>query len=172
MRRFMDYPTQDSRCCAVVLRILVAFCSTLVCLILIPCGSGASADDSMMTPTSAMSTPSKASVRWHGTLRSGWLEARRRKVPMVIYISSKQCAYCDAMKRDTWCDRTVEQRMAKEFVAIHLTPEQNADTLGRIEVNTYPMTLIGLPQGKIIGHRKGYQPVAEMHRFLNGVVTR
>ncbi|EMI23052.1 hypothetical protein RMSM_00029 [Rhodopirellula maiorica SM1] len=111
-------------------------------------------------------------MTWHRTLRAGWQEARRRNVPMVIYISTDHCVYCDAMKRDTWCDETVEQRVSQDFVAILLTPQENQATLGRIDVSAYPTTLIGVPEGKIVGHRTGYQPAAAVHQFLSEALKR
>lgn len=114
--------------------------------------------------TSSSTTPS---IVWHETLDSGWKESRRRNVPMVIYITTEQCHYCDAMKRDTWCEASVRQRIAQGFVAIRLTPRRNSTTLNRIEVNGYPTTLVGVPQGKIVSHRFGYQPPAGLHGLLS-----
>ncbi len=112
------------------------------------------------------------SVVWHETLESGWQESRRRDLPMVIYITSENCKYCDAMKRDTWCEETVRHRLARGFVAIRLTPSRNSVTLSRIDVQTYPTTLLGIPEGKIIGHRTGYQPPAALHGLLSEAKNR
>lgn len=108
-----------------------------------------------------------ARIRWHDSLDSGWEESRRRNIPMVIYITTERCRYCDAMKRDTWCDYSVLHRVAKDFVAIRLTPQRNTATLNRIRIAAYPTTLIGIPEGKIIGRRVGYQPPAELHGLLS-----
>lgn len=105
-------------------------------------------------------------VKWHEDLQSGWREAKRRNVPMLIYITADSCVYCDAMKRDTWCNPSVLSRMANDFVAIRLNKHRNQKTLSRINVTTYPTTLIGTPNGKVIGHRLGYQPAHEVHAFF------
>ena len=91
---------------------------------------------------------------------------------MVIFITSRRCHYCDAMKRDTWCDHEIRRRLADDFVAIRLTPDRNSSVLSRIDVATYPMTLIGVPQGKIIDHRIGYQPPRLMLQLLSKVKRR
>ena len=91
---------------------------------------------------------------------------------MVIYITSDGCKYCAAMKRDTWCDAKIREQLAAGFVAIRLTPRDNARVLNRIDVSTYPMTLIGAPQGKIIEHRVGYQPPRLMHKLLSKIKRR
>ena len=110
-----------------------------------------------------------ASVVWHDDFDAGWEESRRRGLPLVIYITSDDCQYCEAMKRDTWCDKSVLARLASGFVAIRLSPRDNAQVLNRIDIPAYPMTLIGMPQGKIIDHRVGYQPPRMIHELLNKV---
>jgi protein disulfide-isomerase len=121
---------------------------------------------------SASGIPTTAPVFWHKSLESGWDEARRRDVPMVIYITSDDCQYCEAMKRDTWCDHTIGQRLSQDFVAIRLNPKENASTINRIKLKMFPATLIGLPQGKIIDHRYGYQPSREIHQVLSNAKAR
>lgn len=121
---------------------------------------------------SASGVPTTAPVVWHKSLKSGWAEARRRDVPMVIYITSENCQYCEAMKRDTWCDHAIGQRLSHDFVAIRLTPKENLETINRIKLKMFPATLIGLPQGKIIDHRYGYQPSGEIHQVLSNAKAR
>ncbi len=121
------------------------------------------------TPATEQMLVSAPRVVWHNDFDAGWAESVRRNIPMVIYITTDRCVYCDAMKRDTWCDKTVMNEMAGDFVAITLSPAANAETLDRIRVKTYPTTLIGLPQGKIVEHRGGYQPAADMKALLRTV---
>lgn len=121
-----------------------------------------SADETQVT-----AKPNPPLVTWHNSMESGWAEARRRNVPMVIFITSDRCRYCDAMKKDTWCDGTIGERLKDHFVAIRLTPKDNPETLKRIEVQAFPTTLIGVPAGKIIEHRVGYQPAAAVHGLLS-----
>jgi hypothetical protein len=110
-----------------------------------------------------------AGIRWHRDFDQGWAEARRIKRPLLIYITAPGCVYCEAMKRDTWCDKSVESAVGQAFVAIELSPEDNAKVISRIKVKTYPMTLIGIPEGKIIAHRDGYQPPGEMKTLLKSI---
>ena len=110
---------------------------------------------------------SSSELVWYDSLDAGWEESRRRGVPMVIFITSERCKYCQAMKRDTWCDAQVRRQLATNFVPIRLTPQDNARVLNRITVTSYPTTLIGVPQGKIIDHRIGYQPPGSIKQLLS-----
>ncbi|TWU57525.1 thioredoxin family protein [Rubripirellula reticaptiva] len=123
-------------------------------------------------PSFQQSTAAPPLVSWHRSLESGWEESRRRNVPMVIYITTERCTYCDAMKRDTWCDQDVQQDLANGFVAIQLSQQENSATLDRIKVTTYPTTLIGVPQGKIVAHRTGYQPALAIKSLLRDIKGR
>ncbi|MCA9139799.1 MAG: thioredoxin family protein [Planctomycetales bacterium] len=118
----------------------------------------------------AGATSHEEGVVWYDDLESGWKAAKASHRPMVIFITSQRCRYCDAMKRDTWRDGGVLQRVKNGFVAIRLSPDRNSETLGRIHVPAYPTTLIGHPDGKIIAHKVGYQPPTEMHRLLESGV--
>jgi thioredoxin-related protein len=114
----------------------------------------------------------QSSIVWHDDLDSGWRESKRTGRPMVIFITSSHCRYCDAMKSATWHDLGVKSRVGNEFVAVQLCPERNAKELSRIQVDVYPTTLVALPQGKVIDHRKGYQPPDLLHALLNRVTRR
>ena len=143
-------------------RFMVSLGLGCVILAIMPVASSPAEEPEMLTRSSA-DTPT---IRWHEDIQSGWRESRRRNVPMVIFITSEKCHYCDAMKKDTWCDSTVRSRIARDFVAIRLNPKRNSSTLSRIKVKMYPTTLIGVPQGKVVGHRLGYQPPEAMHQLL------
>lgn len=122
--------------------------------------------------STANSLPTSPTIVWHDTLETGWQESRKRDVPMVIYITSERCHYCEAMKRDAWCDETVRQRLSRGYVAIRLSPQQNSATLDRINVKAYPTTLVGIPRGKIIAQRTGYQPASALHQLLSEAKDR
>ena len=91
---------------------------------------------------------------------------------MVIYITAAQCRYCDAMKQATWQNRGIKNRVAEEFVAVQLSAERNERELNRIHVEMYPMTIVAVPQGKVVDHRKGFQPPELIHELLNRATFR
>ena len=147
-------------------RFMVSVGFGFLLVLLITFANPASAEFPVSIQGSAVNIGVQQPIVWHTDLQSGWREAKRRNVPMVIFITTESCIYCDAMKRDTWCNQSVRDRLSGKFVAIRLTKKLNQKTLSRIKVPTYPTTLFGTPNGKIIGHRAGYQPPAEMHGFL------
>ncbi|WP_283435360.1 thioredoxin family protein [Neorhodopirellula lusitana] len=108
---------------------------------------------------------------WYETLESGWAESKKSGRPMVIFITSEQCTYCDAMKRNTLCDPSVRKRLLGRFIPIRLRPDANNRVLSRVEVTAFPTTLVAESQGKVVAHRVGYQPVEKFHELLSEVAV-
>ncbi|MBB3209038.1 MULTISPECIES: thioredoxin family protein [Pirellulaceae] len=132
----------------------------------------ANARAEMPAPASELTSSRAVSadgLQWHDSLESGWKEAKETGRPMVIFITSEQCVYCDAMKRDTLCDESVRKRLVSRFVPIRLRPGTNNQVLSRIRISAYPTTLVAHPKGKVMTHRIGYQPVAKFHEMLSEV---
>lgn len=108
---------------------------------------------------------------WHIELETGWEASKATGLPMLIFITSEQCAYCDAMKENTLCDPTVRERLFRRFIPIRLRPDANNRVLSRIKVTTFPTTLVAHPRGKVLAHRIGYQPVESFHELLSEVAS-
>lgn len=123
--------------------------------------STAKADRSSATDLVSADTP-----MWHDNFETGWDAARRSGRPMLIFITSEHCQFCDAMKKNTLCDAGIRSRIAAGFVPIILRPDTNPSILARIPVTTYPTTLLAIPRGKVIAHRVGYQPPDRLHELL------
>ncbi|MEM6979690.1 MAG: thioredoxin family protein [Planctomycetota bacterium] len=121
-----------------------------------------------MRPLASSITPA---IAWHEDLNSGWAASKRTGRPMLIFITTEPCRFCDAMKRNTLCNQTVAQRLAARFVPIRLQRAKHASVLSRIAVKTYPTTLVALPKGKVVDYREGYQPPAEFTALLNTADT-
>ncbi len=114
----------------------------------------------------AEAVPGVGDIQWHDDLDEGWKAARESRRPMLIFITSDHCHYCDSMKQITWRNGGVQKRLQDDFVAIRLSPDRNAETLSRIRIPGYPTTLIGHPDGKILAHKVGYQAPAEISRLM------
>ncbi|MCR9209885.1 MAG: thioredoxin family protein [bacterium] len=118
------------------------------------------------TRSSATELVSADTPMWHNDFESGWAAARRSGRPMLIFITSEDCRFCDAMKQNTLCDASIRSRLANGFVPIILRPDTNPNILARIPVTTYPTTLLAVPRGTVIAHRVGYQPPDRLHELL------
>ncbi len=109
---------------------------------------------------------------WYDNFHEGWKESRRRGIPMVVFIASDHCIYCDAMKKDTWCDGAIMDQLRQSYVAIRLHRDRDSALLDRIVVPAFPTTLVASPEGKVISHRVGYQPPGEIRRLFAEALRR
>jgi Thioredoxin-like len=109
---------------------------------------------------------------WYDSFDEGWRESKRRGLPMVVFITSDNCIYCDAMKKDAWCNDEVLSQLRKNFVAIRLQRDRDSAVLSRIKVPSYPMTLVASPEGKVLDHRVGYQPADQVRQLFSKIVGR
>lgn len=109
---------------------------------------------------------------WFDDFDAGWRESKRRGVPMLVFITSDHCVYCDAMKQDVWCNEQIAGELRQHFVAIQLQRERDSKLLSRIQVPSYPTTLVASPAGKVMEHRIGYQPVDQIRRLFSEIAQR
>lgn len=109
---------------------------------------------------------------WYDDFDAGWRESKRSGLPMVVFITSDNCIYCDAMKKDTWCDGEILGQLRHDFVAIQLKRDRDSELLSRITVPSYPMTLVASPEGKVIDQRLGYQPPDQVRKLFSEIMLR
>lgn len=124
-----------------------------------------------LASSTVVASESTNEPRWHEELEAGWEASKETGLPMLIFITSEQCTFCDAMKENTLCDPTVRERLFRRFIPIRLRPDANNRVLSRIKVTTFPTILVAHPRGKVLAHRTGYQPVDRFHELLSEVTT-
>ena len=133
--------------------------------------TNASIGDQELASKTMASSGSLNEPHWHEELKTGWEASKETGRPMLIFITSEECTFCDAMKENTLCDPTVRERLFQRFIPIRLRPDANNRVLSRIKVTTFPTTLVAHPRGKVLAHRIGYQPVDRFHELLSEVAT-
>lgn len=148
-------------------RIMVGQGTGLAILFLVSCQVTRVSAEEPHLVVNRLTIPAATDIAWHDSLESGWRVSRESGLPMVIFITSEHCTYCDAMQSSTWCESSVRERIGAGFIAIRLRQGHNDKTLGRIRIPMYPTTLIGTPEGKVIGHRSGFQPPGGLHQLLS-----
>ncbi len=142
-------------------------------VVLMFCGTMTSATaEQQHLVVNSLTMPGDAEISWHDSLESGWQVSKATGRPMVIFITSDRCTYCDAMKMSTWCESSIRDRVGNGFVAIRLKQGRNEKSLSRVEVDVYPTTLIGSPEGKVVAKRLGFQPPGSLHQLLSEASNR
>ena len=126
----------------------------------------------LVTSTAAVAQvqPAAASsvqgVKWLRSAAQAAAEAQRTGKPILIYVRSKTCHYCDLMQRDVWQNREAAQTIMANFVPLKLTREENAEAVKAMKVKGFPSTLIFSPKREYLGRLDGYMPA---DRFLAAI---
>ncbi|WP_168564538.1 thioredoxin family protein [Crateriforma spongiae] len=131
-----------------------------------PASSGYRSSSASLPPVTSP-TASKGQPIWHQSLEDGWNASRKTGLPMVIFITSENCVYCQAMEKRTWCNDSIAGQLVGRFIPIHLKKGRNDTVLSRIQLKMYPTTLLATPEGKVVQHRDGFQPPENVLSFLN-----
>ena len=62
--------------------------------------------------------------------------------PILVYVRSENCHYCDLLQKKTWQDPKVRAIIHKEMIPLKLTLEENREAVEAMKVRGYPSTLL------------------------------
>ncbi len=89
--------------------------------------------------------------------------------PILIYVRSETCHYCDLMQKDVWEDPRTAALIAREFIPLKLTREENKEGVAAMKVKGYPSTLIFSAQRSFIGRIDGYVNAQQFAQTANNL---
>ncbi len=95
-------------------------------------------------------------IEWLRSAQEAAEVASRLDRPILVYVRSANCHYCDLMQRDVWQDQETVARINREFVPLKLTNEENAEAVEVMQVEGFPSTLVFSADRKFIHRVKGY----------------
>lgn len=156
--------------------ILALFCVALLGLAAAPAEAG---DAAAPTPPGSepVATPDPAAspLHWHLPGEEEILASREGK-PILYFFTAEWCAPCHVLKRTLFSDPEKVSRIAEWFVAVEVQdtkvetgknlPEVD-EVMGRYQVSTLPTMVVALPDGREVGHHRGYSGQERAWRWLN-----
>ncbi len=126
--------------------------STLACFVLLCCAS-----DSRVW---------SQEIRWLRSAEEAAHVAATLEKPILVYVRSAGCHYCDLMQRNVWEDPVAASTVMQGFVPLKLTREENAEAIEALHVKGFPATLIFSPQRAFVGRLDGY---VQRDKFLSAM---
>lgn len=100
-------------------------------------------------------------VQW---LRSASEAARMAKAtgkPILVYVRSQNCHYCDLLQQNTWSDPAVKAMIMRDMVPLKLTLEENRDAVKAMKVKGFPAVILFTPDREYIAKLDGYMAPKE-----------
>ncbi len=140
-----------------LLHCLTTCCSLMVLPLVVCLASGG-----------AMAQDRKGAVQWLRSAHEAAEESEATGKPILVYVRSKSCHFCDKMQDEIWDDPDTAKLIMQEFVPLKLTNEENRAAVQAMKVTGFPSTLLFSPGLKYLGRRNGYLP---RDQFLNAIST-
>lgn len=93
-----------------------------------------------------------------------WLEsatqaaqiAKETGKPILVYVRSENCHYCDLLQEKTWRDPKVRTMIARNMVPLKLTLEDNRQAVEAMKVRGYPSTLMFSAEREFLARIDGF----------------
>ncbi len=113
-------------------------------------------------------------IHWHTSAEQAWQEMRDHDRPLLLFVTTNGCRYCDKMKGDTYADDDVRTDVDGSFVALRINADNEATEqwLARFGIRLYPTTLLISPQSKLIDRIDGYVDAEKMRPRLARAVRQ
>ncbi|HBE67092.1 MAG TPA: hypothetical protein DDW52_02985 [Planctomycetaceae bacterium] len=116
-------------------------------------------------------TSSAEEMKWLTSAEKAAVEAEKTGKPILIYVSKKNCFYCDKMQKDVWCHPTATRRVLRDFIPLKLSLERNPAAVRALKVKGYPTTVLFSSKRSFIGSLPGYKQPAEYLTALDRAKT-
>ena len=76
--------------------------------------------------------------------------------PILVYIRSQNCHYCDLLQKNTWQDPATRSRVVREMIPLKLTLEENKQAIEAMQVKGFPSVIIFSSDRQFLGRIDGY----------------
>lgn len=101
-------------------------------------------------------TTAGSEIPWLRSATEAAIQSQATGKPILVYVRSKNCHYCDLLQKNTWQDPATKARVMKEMIPLKLTLEENKDAIEAMKVKGFPSVIVFSPQREFIGRYDGY----------------
>lgn len=105
-------------------------------------------------------------IQWLRSAERAAAVASQTGKPILVYVRSANCRYCDLMQTNVWQDPTASKIINRDFVPLKLTREENPEAVEVLNIKGFPATMIFSADRRYVDRLDGY---VESERFLAAV---
>ncbi len=110
-------------------------------------------------------------VQWLRSATEAANAAEKTGKPILVYVRSASCHYCDLMKRNIFDNPTASEQVMRDFIPLKLTREENAEAIKSLGVKGYPSTFVFSADRRYVGRIDGYVEPQEFAAAMNKART-
>ena len=111
-------------------------------------------------------------IEWLKSYDTALEQAKKDKKIVLVDIYTDWCGWCKKLDRDTYSDKDVQAKVAKDFIAVKINPEKNAagaKLAQQFSVRGFPFIVFVGADGKPISQIGGYVNAAKFLENLEKV---
>ncbi len=116
----------------------------------------ASATQSPAAQSTEGSATAANEIPWLRSATEAAIQSQNTGKPILVYVRSKNCHYCDLLQKNTWQDPATKARVMKEMIPLKLTLEENKEAIEAMKVKGFPSVIVFSPRREFIGRFDGY----------------
>lgn len=106
--------------------------------------------------TSASVAQNSAEIPWLRSATEAAIQSQKTGKPILVYVRSQNCHYCDLLQKNTWQDQATKERVLREMIPLKLTLEENKEAIEAMKVKGFPSVIIFSPRREYLGRIDGY----------------
>lgn len=110
--------------------------------------------------------PKTASGPWHSDLKTAWETASEQERPLLVFLTTDGCAYCQKMKQTTLRDKGVQADLSARFIPVVLNSKDEPDLVKMLKIRVYPSVVVIEPSGDVVESISGYQTAKQLREKL------
>ena len=113
-------------------------------------------------------------IPWEKDYHQALKKAQKENKPLVAYLFTDWCTYCQQMERETFSDVSLVKKIGKEYVWLKLNAETNQDgqrLQKEFGISGYPTTFILDSKGQEIDRVAGFLPPKKFEETLHQLIN-
>ena len=120
---------------------------------------------------SASAGAEPASTPWHSDVNIAWAQTKALNRPMLLLATTDNCLYCEQLKQTTFAEPATLDELQRAFVLATVKASDQPSLMRKLQVDTFPTTVIVAPDGKVLDRIEGYM-TAQKFRARITPITR
>lgn len=95
-------------------------------------------------------------IQWLRSAEQAATQAAQTGKPILVYVRSANCHYCDLMQTNVWQDQATAKTVMRDFVPLKLTQEDNPEAVKVLQIKGFPSTVIFSADRQYVDRLDGY----------------
>jgi protein disulfide-isomerase len=123
-------------------------------------------------PTAPAKPAPPKPVAWQSDMKVAWAETKTSQRPLLVFIVSEGCVYCEQMEAQTFRDERVARAVRESFVPNKLQAADHQPFIQKLGIRIFPATVIIAPDAHVIDQISGYIPPRELEERLTAAAAK